>query len=100
MSQPVPTIVPTKIRIGDTVKFDLTLNDYPKSEGWGAGLTITKAGLIFLVVNATVVGTVFSFVISTTVTTALAVGTYTATVFVSRATPVESITIQEGPLEV
>jgi len=74
MAPTVPTEWPAAITAGLTTKLLRSFSDYPPSEGWT--LTVYLAGTSTLTVAATVSGTAYSVVLSSTATAPLLPGIY------------------------
>lgn len=96
MAPSIPTVVPSEIRAGDTVRFTRQYADYPVGESWVARFTLSgpgKAGC-----DATTSGSDFLFALAPADTKELAPGTYQYAITVTLAGA--RYTAQEGVLAV
>lgn len=96
MAPTTPSVVPSQIRAGDTVRFTRAYPDFPAGDGWVA--TCTLAGEGKLATEATASGNDFLFAFAPADTAGLAPGTYryAITALLSGA----RYTVEEGWLEV
>lgn len=76
MAAEIPTIEPTQIRAGDTVKWTRELADYPTSEAWALKYRIVGNGAEPREVTATIASGKYNITLGSTLTDDLAEGTY------------------------
>lgn len=74
MAPSIPTVVPSTIRAGDTVRFTRSYADYPVADGWTLRCTLAGAGRA--AVDGTTSGSEALFTFAATLTADLAPGTY------------------------
>lgn len=93
MAPSIPSVVPSVIRAGDTVRFTRQYGDFPVADGWALRFTI--AGASKKGVDATTSGSDFLVTLAAADTVGLAPGTYayalTATLFGARYTAEEGV---------
>lgn len=97
MAADIPTIEPTRLVAGDTLKFKIALADYLASDSWVLTYTLVKASTR-ITFTATADGTDHLVTVDAATTAAYAVGTYDWRAQVSKAG--EVFTVRTGRIEV
>lgn len=97
MAADIPTIEPTRLVAGDTLKFKITLGDYPANESWVLTYTLVKASTR-ITFDATANGTDHLVTVAAATTAAYAVGDYDWRAQASKAG--EVFTVRTGRIEI
>lgn len=93
MSAPIPTIEPSTVTAGDTVKWQRSLPDYPASAGWLLKYALRGASAIDITADSNQLVNVPS-----SVTSSWAAGSYSVQGYVTLAG--EQHTVYQGPLTI
>lgn len=96
MAPSIPSVVPSQIRAGDTVRFTRNYGDYPVADGWT--LRFSLAGASKKGVDATTSGADFLITLAIADTAGLLPGTYTYALHATLSGA--RYTAEEGVLEV
>ena len=94
----IPTTAPTSVTAGDTIKFQISLTDYPASDGWTLAYTLFGISGPPITWTGTASGAFHLVSIPAATTAAYAPGSYTATRSVSKGA--ERYTLGSAPVAI
>src|SRR5512139_2611690 len=92
----IPTTEPTRARVGDTWRWDRSVDDYSPADGWTLTWRLRGATILNVAGVANASNTGWEFTVAKTSTVTLKAGDYEWTLEVAQGT--ERFTISEGTL--